>query len=301
MSRLQEPSPAGKFGTVPYYETIVEKYGASLSALYQIVGPQHRFARFDLYYCMACELVFVPSSYQGFVEAARENPAFLRHVAAQYLEAAHPKVDEPFLREILKAEPETLPEKEERTRQRVLSIRPYLANGGTFLDVGGALGTHAELVRLACPQASVTCCEINQHYVDIIKDRYPDVATIDEPLNPDIKHGEFDFISCSHIIEHIWDIDDFVLSVRNNLSRDGHLLIATPNLDCVQARARGTSWGQYIVPHHCQIFNKGSLDALMRRHGLSFVEGGSHSQEFWRIYRNSLDDRGPSVLDRRAV
>ena len=92
-----------KFGTVPYYETIVEKYGASLSALYQIVGPQHRFARFDLYYCMACELVFVPSSYQGFVEAARENPAFLRHVAAQYLGAAHPKVDEPFLREILKA------------------------------------------------------------------------------------------------------------------------------------------------------------------------------------------------------
>jgi 2-polyprenyl-3-methyl-5-hydroxy-6-metoxy-1,4-benzoquinol methylase len=156
----------------------------------------------------------------------------------------------------------------------------------SFLDLGSNFGSFAEFMRITCPEINVFCCEIGRFFVTECRKRYPQLTVIEEKLSEDKTLGLFDFIYCCDVLEHIWEPDEFLKGVKKHLKTAGHLMIVTPNLDCNEARGKGADWWAYIVPHHAQIFNIKSLNALMKRHGFSLIQSEPILEEFYAIYKN---------------
>ena len=116
--------------------------------------------------------------------------------------------------------------------------------------VGSNFGSFAEFIRLSLRDTVVFCCEIGEYYVKECRKRYPKLSVIEEKLTENKILGHFDFIYCCDVIEHIWDLDDFIKGIKTNLNVGAHLLVVTPNLDCIESKVKSSEWWAYIVPHH---------------------------------------------------
>lgn len=77
----------------------------------------------------------------------------------------------------------------------------------------------------------------------------------------------FDAITLWHSLEHIRDPRALVASLLPLLSETGHLVIAVPDADGLQARAFGAKWLHLDAPRHLFHFGEKSLTALLERCG----------------------------------
>jgi SAM-dependent methyltransferase len=89
--------------------------------------------------------------------------------------------------------------------------------------------------------------------------------------------GEFDAIVFNHSLEHIDDPAQAVADAARLLRPGGLLTIAVPNFGSWHRRLFGSAWFQLDLPRHLQHFDRGSLDALVRRAGLRTVDVGAAS------------------------
>ena len=79
----------------------------------------------------------------------------------------------------------------------------------------------------------------------------------------------FDLVLMLNLIEHVSRPDAVLSKARELLTRDGRILIKTPNFDSLDARLfRHRSWGGYHTPRHFVLFTKDSLSGLARASGL---------------------------------
>jgi len=156
------------------------------------------------------------------------------------------------------------------------------------LDLGSNRGTFCALIKVARSDIDVWACEINPIFVAESKKRYPWLHVIDKVLSEDTVTKQFDFIHCSDVIEHIWDLDGLMRAIKNNLKPQGYVLIRTPNGDCIDSKINGRNWWSYIVPHHVQIFSYLSLEKLFVRHGFVNVTYGFDQQELWALFKKSI-------------
>lgn len=79
----------------------------------------------------------------------------------------------------------------------------------------------------------------------------------------------FDAIIVNHVIEHIYDIDDFLKDCYKKLKPGGKLVIATPNSNSWQHRyLYKKNWMQLDAPRHLNIFNPQNLTKVVERNGM---------------------------------
>jgi hypothetical protein len=81
----------------------------------------------------------------------------------------------------------------------------------------------------------------------------------------------FDVVTSSHVIEHVFEPDAFLRSVRTNLRDGGMLWLATPNVESIGHRAFGSCWRGLEPPRHIQVFNQRALERLLTEAGFSEV------------------------------
>lgn len=82
---------------------------------------------------------------------------------------------------------------------------------------------------------------------------------------------KFDFISMWHVLEHVTEIDDRLTYIKNNLKKDGVLLIAVPNKNSFDARYYKDYWAGYDVPRHLYHFSHQSVALLLRQYGFELT------------------------------
>ncbi len=87
----------------------------------------------------------------------------------------------------------------------------------------------------------------------------------------------FDCITCSHVIEHVFDPVDMVRAMHAALRSGGHLLLATPNVNSDIHRHFGHFWRGLEAPRHLVMFTEATLTALLTAHGFE-VESRSDGQ-----------------------
>jgi SAM-dependent methyltransferase len=78
--------------------------------------------------------------------------------------------------------------------------------------------------------------------------------------------GEFDLVHASHLIEHLNDPAAFLAETGRILSRQGRLILTTPNIDGLQARLLGPGWRSAIYDH-LYLFSKGVLRGMLHDAG----------------------------------
>ena len=76
----------------------------------------------------------------------------------------------------------------------------------------------------------------------------------------------FDVITLWHVLEHIPELNDVIIWLKNYLKPTGRLIIAVPNADSYDANYFHQHWAAYDVPRHLYHFTKNTLIQLVNKH-----------------------------------
>jgi SAM-dependent methyltransferase len=81
----------------------------------------------------------------------------------------------------------------------------------------------------------------------------------------------FDWITLSHVIEHLPDAGSVMRTLRRVCRQDGGVWISTPNAESVLIAAFGPSARDVDFPRHRQLFSRSGLVDLLERAGFSIT------------------------------
>lgn len=93
---------------------------------------------------------------------------------------------------------------------------------------------------------------------------------------------QFELISLWHVLEHVYELDEYFEFFKTSLAEKGKLLLALPNSESYDANYFKEFWAAYDVPRHIYHFNPKTIQALASKHGFKLVE--QHGQLFDSFY-----------------
>jgi 2-polyprenyl-3-methyl-5-hydroxy-6-metoxy-1,4-benzoquinol methylase len=91
--------------------------------------------------------------------------------------------------------------------------------------------------------------------------------------------NDYPLILLVDVLEHIKSPGNFLNKCKNLLSRNGKLIIDTPNTDSINFNEKGVRWGG-LNPFHLVLYNKKSLIYLLESQGFSIRKIFSYNNEF---------------------
>lgn len=78
----------------------------------------------------------------------------------------------------------------------------------------------------------------------------------------DLGEEKFDIITMWHVLEHVPNLNEYIVKLKKLLTRDGVLIIAVPNYKSYDAKYYKEHWAAYDVPRHLWHFSKTSIERL---------------------------------------
>jgi 2-polyprenyl-3-methyl-5-hydroxy-6-metoxy-1,4-benzoquinol methylase len=82
----------------------------------------------------------------------------------------------------------------------------------------------------------------------------------------------FDVITAWHVVEHVPDVMNIILSLKRLLKKDGILFIAVPNFQSPDGVNYFEYWAGFDVPRHLWHFSKKSMAMLLESVGLKLLD-----------------------------
>ncbi|MDI1316874.1 class I SAM-dependent methyltransferase [Flavobacterium sp.] len=87
----------------------------------------------------------------------------------------------------------------------------------------------------------------------------------------DLKSHSFDIITMWHVLEHVPNLDEYILELKRLLKPTGTILIAVPNFKSFDAEYYGRFWAAYDVPRHIWHFSKTAIQKLFSEKEMNLV------------------------------
>jgi 2-polyprenyl-3-methyl-5-hydroxy-6-metoxy-1,4-benzoquinol methylase len=195
-------------------------------------------AALDLWRCRGCTLLVLQ----------KENDALFAEVEQEYFGEGYLRRQGPLAERIL----------QNKAKQRIRDIA-RLQPTGKFLDLGCGTG---ELIGAAKAAGyDVEGLDYSAPLARYVAKKY-DVVVHEGESSQVALHERYDVIAMSHVIEHVLQPQATVKSLAAMLKPGGLLYLATPNIDCWEARYRG--WGSY-EPYHLLYFNPHTIQLLLEQ------------------------------------
>ena len=160
-----------------------------------------------------------------------------------------------------------------------------------LLDVGcgcGALGRQIKK-NMNCEVVGITCSEEEAG----LAGQWLDQVIVCDLNNYDTSRlGIFDCIICSHILEHLYQPQNLLKQLKNNLKNDGKMIVALPNAWHWKKRLRflNKRW-QYEDETHVGFFSWSNAKALLENNGYVIISAqayGNFPLLFIRKFAQSL-------------
>lgn len=156
------------------------------------------------------------------------------------------------------------------TLQNKLKIINKHVSRGTILDYGCGTGSFLSVCKKN--GWNVFGFEPDRDAAKIASQR--DVLVFDnsnELRNQNLTTG-FDVITLWHVLEHVTELNDTLSFLKNNLKKDGILIVALPNYKSYDAQMYKEYWAAYDVPRHLYHFDQISINNLLTKHGFLLKE-----------------------------
>lgn len=136
---------------------------------------------------------------------------------------------------------------------------------GRLLDLGA--GTGDFLAEAKSRNWQVSGVEPNSKARDLAKGK-------EIQLQKDISEisGTFEVITLWHVLEHVYDLKEYIDFLKTHLSENGVLLIAVPNFKSWDAEKYGSFWAANDAPRHLYHFSKTAIKKLFKEAGLELIE-----------------------------
>ena len=96
---------------------------------------------------------------------------------------------------------------------------------------------------------------------------------------------KFDVITLWHVLEHIYDLHHLIENLKSRLKSDGIIVVAVPNLKCIDAQKFGSNWAAYDAPRHLCHFSPKEIQKIFKIFDLQII---SYRTLFIDTWYNSL-------------
>ncbi len=106
----------------------------------------------------------------------------------------------------------------------------------------------------------------------------PKARTITKNLMLNVKDNiegfdnKFDVITLWHVLEHIYDLHNLIENLKARLKNDGIIVVAAPNLRCIDAQKFGPNWAAYDAPRHLCHFSPKEIYKIFKMYDLHIID-----------------------------
>ena len=158
------------------------------------------------------------------------------------------------------------------------------AGGGRLLDVGFGNGG---FLKIASEMGwNVEGIDFDPKAVEVAKARGLNVRCASASDLHEFA-GEYDVITISHVIEHVFDPSDLLRDLYRLLKPGGKLWLDTPNLSSLGLQRFGRNWQTLDPPRHLALFTPESLRWSLEQAGFRKVQQYWHGMVLFSIYAES--------------
>jgi len=132
------------------------------------------------------------------------------------------------------------------------------------LDIGCGTG---EFIN-SCVKRNINCIGIEPSRIAREKaiNNYKLNVKADTDLNQ-FKNNSFDSVSMWHVLEHIYDINNTISSLKNIIREEGTLIVAVPNHKSLDAKIYKKYWAAWDLPIHLNHFSPITINRLLKNNG----------------------------------
>lgn len=88
----------------------------------------------------------------------------------------------------------------------------------------------------------------------------------------ELSSEKFDVITLWHVLEHVPDLDAYIVQLKKLLKTSGVLVVAVPNYKSYDASYYQQFWAAYDVPRHLWHFSKNSIQLLFSKNSMKLIK-----------------------------
>lgn len=161
-------------------------------------------------------------------------------------------------------------------KRKVKLIEPFKIKDKSILDIG--CGTGDFLVACRNNGWEVQGVEPNAKAMEISSGKLSSIGDMPKRrvVFQDIQElidmkKKYDVISMWHVLEHIYNLTEYIELLKSLLNKNGVLIIAVPNFKSFDAHYYSEHWAAYDVPRHLWHFSKKSIKILFEKVGLKVI------------------------------
>ena len=151
-------------------------------------------------------------------------------------------------------------------KKRKIIMKATGLTTGKILDVGAGTGAFLNTMRQAGWQVSGV--EPDQHARKNASDLYH-LNLLEPDALKSFAPSSFDVITMWHVLEHVHQLNETIVQLKNLLTPKGRLIIAVPNYTSFDADHYKEFWAAYDVPRHLYHFSPASMKKLLMDHGMN--------------------------------
>jgi SAM-dependent methyltransferase len=183
-------------------------------------------------------------------------------------------------------------------------------DAGDWLDVGGGLGTVADLVQRRRPGWTVTLNEFNPRSLELAREIYGLVAVSNDARHLREMGCRYNVISAISVLEHITDPRSFLGSYAELLTTDGIMIVVIPQFTYLNGAVSKAASPNAAPPFHVSLFQEYSLRLLLERvgafHRIEMSQFGPpafsllhhyDTSDYWDITIPSMEEPVPRGLN----
>ena len=146
--------------------------------------------------------------------------------------------------------------------KKVRLMEGYTRGPGKVLDIGSGTGDFLRMARKR--KWSISGVEPNPLARGLANEKQvPLYRDMDE-----VEGYDYDVVTLWHTLEHLPDLDSYIVKFKERLTSDGKIFAAVPNFRSLDARIYKEYWAAYDVPRHLWHFSQASIKEIFERHGM---------------------------------
>jgi 2-polyprenyl-3-methyl-5-hydroxy-6-metoxy-1,4-benzoquinol methylase len=135
----------------------------------------------------------------------------------------------------------------------------FTGHKGNLLEIGAGTGAFAH--AMVQKGWNVTALEPDEASRKRALDNYK-LSLLPTDALYSLPRNHFDVITLWHVLEHVHDLNEYILAFKSILKANGRLIIAVPNYTSFDAKYYKEYWAAYDVPRHLYHFSPKSMDTL---------------------------------------